>query len=250
MIASLPMYDWPELQSANDRLWEKLQEKFRAGGINAPENLSRDNGDESHWLLPDLIFGQTCGYPFATMLKGKVQYLATPVYGVEGCAGSCYSSAIITQRDSGFEKHEMRARSFAYNSAMSWSGYRTMMLEYGPLEDYFGMMVESGGHRQSAKIVAERNADIAAIDSVCWHLLQRYEPGTAQRLKVIGWTKPKPALPFITSMHTRQPTIGRLRLALAEVLAGVQNSEIGDQLALKGCEILDADIYLPLGEVH
>jgi ABC-type phosphate/phosphonate transport system substrate-binding protein len=249
MIASLPMYDWPELQSVNDALWDKLRDRFYACGINVPEKLSHSNDDGSHWLLPELIFGQTCGYPFSTMLKGKVRYLATPVYGVEGCSKANYSSAIIAHKDSAHRKDKLRGKSFAYNSTMSWSGYRTMMLEYGRLDDYFATMIVSGGHRQSANIVAAGTADIAAIDAVCWHFLQRHEPGTADNLKVIGWSGPKPALPFITSILTPPTTIDKLRLALGDVLAATQNAEICESLALNGCEILDPDIYSPLGDV-
>ena len=44
MIASLAMYDWPELHQANDALWAKLRDAIIARGGDAPAELSRDLG--------------------------------------------------------------------------------------------------------------------------------------------------------------------------------------------------------------
>ena len=253
MIAWLPMYDWPELRQDTDHFWELLRDRLRAGGINAPQSLTHnadlDGSDDAHWLAPDLLFGQTCGYPFSTQLKGKVNYLATPVYDVVGCQGPYYSSAIIAHKDSGLKSGDLRAKSFAYNSTHSWSGYRTMVLEVGKLADFFSRMVMSGGHRQTAIIVAEGKADIGALDAVCWHLLQQHEPQTAGKLEVVGWTKLQPALPFITANGRGEENSDQLRRALSEVLKDPQNRQICDRLALKDCQVLDPEIYSPMAKV-
>ena len=34
--AALPMYDWPELTDATDRLWAALRDGLRAEGVAAP----------------------------------------------------------------------------------------------------------------------------------------------------------------------------------------------------------------------
>ena len=41
-VASLPMYDWPEVQWAHDALWAALAMRLRAHGIEAPDRLDRD----------------------------------------------------------------------------------------------------------------------------------------------------------------------------------------------------------------
>ncbi len=249
MIASLPMYDWLELQSSYDLFWDLLCENLKAKGIDAPQKLSRTAKEDDHWLSPDLLLGQTCGYPYSTQLKGKVRYLATPVYHVEGCADGYYSSAIIVHKDSDLTPGNLRGSKLAYNSLMSWSGYRIMIREYGRLEGYFSELVESGGHRNSARMVADGKADITALDAVCWHLLQQYEPDTAENLKAITWSGMYPALPFITSLQTSDEIADNLIAGLREVIASTEYQEVGKILALKGCEILDRDVYSDLSRV-
>ncbi len=249
MIVSLPMYDWPELRSSHDLFWDLLCENLKTKGIDEPQKLSRAVKEDSYWLSPDLLFGQTCGYPFSTLLKGKARYLATPVYGVAGCARGYYSSAIIAHKDSNIEPGNMSGSRFACNSLMSWSGYRTMIREYGRLEDYFSEIAESGGHRNSARLVADGKADIAALDAVCWHLLQHHEPDTAESLKVVSWSGMHPALPFITSLQTSTEIADNLITGLKEVIASAEYKEVGKVLTLEGCEILDPDSYLGLSRV-
>ncbi len=247
MIAALPMYDWPELREAHDNFWQALWKNLSVQGINAPLDLTRNDDDHHHWLSPKLLLGQTCGYPFSTTLKGKVRYLATPQYDVEGCEGSNYSSAIIVRKDSGIEMGELKAKSLAFNSTCSWSGYRTLVLQFGSLNKYFSQLHESSGHRNSARMVASSKSDVAAIDAVCWHLLQRFEPDTANNLRVLGWTKPQPALPFITSNKQPAETILALRSALNDVLSS--DDFANNLLALEGIDVLDEQAYAHMTKV-
>ncbi len=249
MIASLPMYDWPELASSTDSLWEEIATRLREKGIDAPENLTRTEDDEAHWLSPDLLLGQTCGYPFSTKLKGKVTYLATPEYAVEGCNGANYSSAIIARESNDISLDTMSGKRFAYNSTSSLSGYRCVRAMVGELREYFGEMSESGGHRQSARMVVSCVADVAALDAVCWHMLQKFEPVTAANLKVIGWTKSYPALPFITSLDTDSETVGVLHQVLKDVLSNQKEMTGFQQLAINGCKILDIAEYDQLAKL-
>jgi len=239
MIASLPMYDWPELATAHDAFWQELGDRLRKSGIQAPVNLSRDGGDESYWLDPDLLLGQTCGYPFSTILKDKVHYVGTPVYDVEGCSGPNYSSAIVVRTNADLTLDNWQQGRFVFNSQMSLSGYRAVRAMVGEPESFFTCVAQSGGHRISARRVAKGDGDIAALDAVCWHLLQEHEPATASLLKVIGWTKLRPGLPLITSLETLPETIVILRKVLQEVVAP-------RKLSIDRFQILDGFDYAQL----
>ena len=63
MIAALPMYDRPETQDATDRFWALIRDRLRAGGIPAPDHLTRDRDPWDIWTDPDLVLAQTCGLP-------------------------------------------------------------------------------------------------------------------------------------------------------------------------------------------
>ena len=55
MIASLPMYDWPEVRAANDRLWSAIADGLTARGIDAPARLNRDGELWDQWEAPELL---------------------------------------------------------------------------------------------------------------------------------------------------------------------------------------------------
>ena len=75
MIAALQMYDWPEVREATDLWWAGIARHL---GIDVP--LSRPADFTAPWRRDDLLFGQTCGYPFTHALKGQVKLVATPHY--------------------------------------------------------------------------------------------------------------------------------------------------------------------------
>ena len=98
-VAALPMYDFPSTASALDRIWAAMRERLRARGIAAPERLTRDRSAEATWDDPNLLFGQTCGYPLMKGLQDKVALIATPVYRFDGCVGASHCSFIVVRAD-------------------------------------------------------------------------------------------------------------------------------------------------------
>ena len=73
MIATLPMYDWPEVREATDDFWAAM-----ARCLGSDVRLSRPEDFAAAWTREDLLFSQTCGYPFTHALKDKVSLVATP----------------------------------------------------------------------------------------------------------------------------------------------------------------------------
>jgi hypothetical protein len=77
-VAALPMYDLPELQAANDALWEGLRVRLAASGTPAPLSLDRELPLDVLWRHPRLLLAQTCGDPLGKSLQGVVKLIATP----------------------------------------------------------------------------------------------------------------------------------------------------------------------------
>ena len=94
-IAALPMYDLPEIASANDALWAGIAASLSAQGIEAPEKLVRDVDLPALWLSPNLLFAQTCGYPYVKDLRDSVTLIATPEYAFAGCEGAQHRSFVV-----------------------------------------------------------------------------------------------------------------------------------------------------------
>lgn len=193
-IASLPMYDWPEVAAATDALWACLLDAMRARGLAAPGTLARDG---AHWRDPELALGQTCALPYIQDLHRIVTLVGAVDYGLDGCPPGFYRSALVVRADDArAAPAEFATARFAFNGADSQSGWGALRAALGPRAPGDGL--ETGAHRASIRAVATGDADIAAIDAVSWRLALAWEPAAA-RLRVIGWTEPTPGLPLITA---------------------------------------------------
>ena len=254
MIAALPMYDWPEIHSATDSLWGALATALRDRGIAAPSALDRTLDMTTIWSHPDLLFAQTCGYPLMTGLCGNAQLVATPCYRVSGCDGPFYSSWLIARR-SGPLAHPIDAigRPVAVNSHHSQSGYsalRAVMAEHYRGEALFSKVIVTGGHRQSLAAVAAGEADLCAVDAVCWALAQRHDTDQAAGLKIVGQSPSVPGLPYITGADQNAATVAALRDALAAILCDPGLAETRDALFLDDVQVLPRTAYASILEME
>ncbi|WP_245450828.1 phosphate/phosphite/phosphonate ABC transporter substrate-binding protein [Borborobacter arsenicus] len=125
-VAALPMYDWPERRHEIDAEWAEIRGRLRSAGIDAPQHLTRRNGDlpavpggirdgdgnviapdpatlpqdrldlPALWRHPGLLLAQTCWGPMELGLSRHVQVIGQPDYsGFEGGQGESYSSVIL-----------------------------------------------------------------------------------------------------------------------------------------------------------
>ena len=192
-LASLPMYDWPQLRAETDAFWDALSANLRKAGLDAPEALDRDTPSAALWSDPDLLLSQTCGLPYVAGAARMTRLICTPTYEADGCGAGKYSSVVITRPDGPEAPRNAR---FAANGPDSLSGWIAPLAHLG--EGAIGEVIWTGAHRASMMAVLEGRADVAALDAVVWDIAKRFEP-VARVLKVIGWTDPLPALPFVPS---------------------------------------------------
>jgi ABC-type phosphate/phosphonate transport system substrate-binding protein len=241
MIASLGMYDFGAAQAANDRLWALIRDALRRRDIEAPEALTR--GEHAYWQAwqsSDLILSQTCGYPFRARLHDTVTYVGTPDYGVEGCAPGHYRSVFVARADDPRDTvAAFDGAAFAYNEALSQSGWAAPQTHAAKLGLRLPPSVQTGAHRLSAEAVADGRAEIAALDAVTFALMQDADP-VARKLKVVGMTDPTPGLPFITA-RDRDPL--PIFEAVGEAIAALGRDDRA-VLRLQGFVRIPTDAYL------
>jgi len=217
MIASLPMYDRPETRAATDQLWQLVRAELHGG----PETLSRDTDLWADWQSPDLVLSQTCGMPYRTRLRGRVSLVGTPDFALKGCPPGYYRSILVVRRDAQGDKlADFAAQRFAYNEALSQSGWAAPVSYAQARGLRFSRLVHTGGHAASARAVAQGRADIAALDAQSWRLMQRHD-AFAERLRALCATWPTPGLPCITAI-TRDPT--PIRSALRRAIAALDDA--------------------------
>lgn len=246
MIASLPMYDWPEVTPHTNRLWSAISQELNAVGVNAPDELTRPVSDPwAGWYDPDLLLSQTCGLPYSARLVGKTTLLGAPDFDLGDVGPGDYFSMIIVPTDSNAKTlDDLKGRRFAFNMRESQSGWAALAALID-IPAHFGDLVQSGAHRASVQAVAEGRADAAAIDAVSWALALRHDPA-AQKVRILTRTPPTPGLPYITSLTNggaRATMVSAIQRAIASLPADTR-----DALLLKGfVEKTEAD-YAPLAK--
>jgi ABC-type phosphate/phosphonate transport system substrate-binding protein len=247
MIATLPMYEWPEAREATDAWWAGLARHLRGEGFEAPDRLTRTSDPGAQWRRPDLLVSQTCGFPLMHDFRDRLEVLATPVYDVEGCSGASYSSLIVAPADGGVSRLEdLAGATAAYNAADSLSGHLALKCVFAPLHKdgrFFGRLVESGSHRASMQLVCDAEADVAAIDCVSFALARRHLPELAAGLAVIARGPAAPALPYVTAAGRPAEEIARLKHALAAAAADPALAGARSALFIAGLEFLPPDAY-------
>lgn len=251
LVASLMMYDRPDVvQRANDALWIALRDRLRALDLGAPDTLDRSDRHDSYWLRSDLVFGQTCGFPYVTELKGRVRLVATPVFRYLGGEGARRASFIVVREDDPARSiADLAGKRVAINDWLSNSGMnllRIAVASHARNGRFFSDVIVTGGHPMSIAAIREGRADTAAVDSITWGMHERHAPESLAGVRILGETPMGPGLPYITRLAITDSEIAAMREALAEVIADPANSEVTDTLGLTGIEIFSDTEYAEL----
>jgi len=249
MQAAYPMYNQAETQPWVNQWWQALATQLESMGIDAPTQLTQPDDYYQHWLSPELLISQTCGYPLTHDLAGKVQYLITPCYDTPHNQDAYYCSLVLVQENSTVQTFaDLKGASYAYNSLDSQSGYNCLyplLAKQGTdkHQDYFGNMLASGGHRQSIAMVQSGQAETCAIDSITYALLAKHMPAAVAGLRLVMTTPLVPGLPFITSLATDQQTADKLRQAITQVQQDPAMQACLQQLLIKDWKVLELAEY-------
>ena len=245
-LASLPMY--LANRPAVAALWALLHHKLSDAGLQRlPHDLTWPDDYHAHWLEPDLLLSQTCGYPFTDDLAGKVQLLGAFAYDAPQCSGIACRSALVARAEHGHLGLEgFRGLRAAFNAANSQSGYNAFRALVAPLAvngRFFASALETGGHGASVAAVREGRADLAAIDCVTYAALVRYTPQATQGLCIVATTEAYPGLPLITAKGTSAAEIALLQNALRGLLTSAEAAPTLQALNIVGFEVPQASIY-------
>ncbi len=242
MIASLMMYQRPELNDAHKAFWTAIRSQLKQVSIDSPPTLSQHTNEFDVWQHPELVLSQTCGMPYRCWLHDKVTLAGTPDYGIEGCdAGYYHSVIVVNKNDSRSAAEEFKTAVFAYNQIFSQSGFAAAYEYFKQFDFWFTQLYQTGSHRLSALSVANGTSDIAAIDAMTWKLLCRYESWTSE-LQIFAKTCATPGLPLITS----QKHDGKLVYqSVASALMQISDTH-REQLGIKALVAIEKEHYLAI----
>lgn len=247
-IVSLPMYDLAEAAAATDAWWQAIARAMRREGVaDVPDRLLRGSDYMAPWARPDLLFSQSCGYPFTHKYRDLLAYVATPCYAAEGCEGANYRSFVVVRSDDPAQTlADLRGRRCAINGTHSHSGYNILRAMLAPLArgaPFFSEVKTTGSHATGMKLVIEGAADVAAVDGVSLALAARYRPKMRAALRTIAQSPLAPGLPYVTARGTAPDVVSRLRQGLLSALQDPAAKEAREQLLIKDIEVLKDSAY-------
>ncbi len=254
-IASLPMYDWPQLRYQTDQWWQVLAQNFVTEGLaQVPEALNRHQDPYADWHHPQLLMSQTCGYPLRHELSNILKVIAVPCYRAEGCEGPYYSSMVVARKDDRcLSLSDFAGRCAAYNGEDSQSGYSSLRAVIAPLAHqtgFFSQTIKTGAHLKSLAAVVDKRADICAIDCVGWGLAKRLFPELVAALCVICQTPLAPSLPYVTIKSRSSKDLQSLRRGVLKSVEDKKHKDLRAHLLIDGFEILPLSAYERIDEIE
>jgi ABC-type phosphate/phosphonate transport system substrate-binding protein len=221
-LVSLPMYNLPEMRSANAAFWAALASLLREAGLDAPSELAFDRPPVPASIPPETLFSQTCGYPLETIFRGQAIRLGTPCYAAEGCDGPTHCGVFVVPKSSPARRlADLAGTTFLLNSRHSNSGMnlpRRALAEIAGGKPFFGAVIETGSQPGNLDRIARGEGDATAVDCVTYHFWRRYRPEAAAHTTVLARTPPSPAIPFVTAAATPPATVAILREALRRLM--------------------------------
>lgn len=242
LVASLQMYTTPVLAPAVETWWTGLAAHLRTRGFqDVPEQLITPADIHSVWHRDDMLFSQTCGGPLIQELGTEVRVVGTPIYDAALFEGINYRSAIIAAPDAPeVSLADFKGRRIAINGRESYSGYlaprATLAGVAIPGQPFFSEVIVSGAHLESLRMVADGEADCAAIDCVTLAIAARDEPDLFRRVKSIATTEAVPGLPYVTRGAASDEELARIREAVATAFADHALADARSQLLLAGLQ--------------
>ena len=224
MIASLPMYDLPEIVTHTDALWEEIARQLTHRGVaSAPSTLKRPSGPlHDHWLDPRLLLSHTCGFPLLRVLTDAQHVLGSFVVASGSPARlGWYRSVVVCRADdarapngvAGFDGAPV-----AVNDAGSLSGWVSLGVALADAGIRPGPITFTGAHAVSVEAVRSGSADLASIDAHSFSLFSAHRPSAVEGLRVIGHGPEVAMTPLITA-HSE--LVGVLREAVAAAVKAI-----------------------------
>lgn len=254
-VASMPMYDLPELSGALDSLWTGMVRHLKREGLSeAPDHIEHGNNLADLWNDTDLWFSQCCGYDIVRRYADKLRPVATPHYGAPECEGSDYASNIVVAEEcTADDVLDMFGAVCVVNGYESHSGCNALKALVAPKNldgRFFAGVKVSGSHAASLEMIQRGDADVAAIDCVTYALLESYRPAALAGLRKLGRTYRAPAIPYVTRWDDDDDRVERLCAAIFSAFADPHLTTTRQALYLKNIETLSASSYHRISEIE
>lgn len=184
-----------------------------------------DAGEVHGAFLCGLLYAKKSAFlePLAAPIMRGARYHDKPIY----------FSDVIVRADSRFHTFDdLRGATFVFNDPDSFSGLAIVRDHLARMKEsnFFGRVIESGGHLRSMQMVVDGEADTAAIDSTVLDMEMQVRPKLENRIRVVESLGPNPIPPIAIVKSATSEVKGELRAALTTM----DQNEIGRAILSKG----------------
>ena len=228
------MYDLAEVVGHTNALWSAIGSRIDG----APKWLSRPSSTpEMHalWKHPELVLGQTCGWPLVTELwplvtSGALNVVGTFWYHVSSDPG--YYNAQHVYPNPMRDVYSPRSAVNSYDSLSGWVSHA-----YRNTEAITSVLL-TGSHVETLRAIQSNTADMGTIDAVTYDLLRRHRPEAVTGILVSEGDLRVPCLPLITTRPVEE-----IREAIVDAIAQPELATDLDALAIYEFVPMDASHY-------
>jgi ABC-type phosphate/phosphonate transport system substrate-binding protein len=239
------MYPFASVDWAWDELWAAVHERVPW----TPKALTRSGDVHARWDDPDCIITQICGWPFVADHREDMQLIGTCSLDLpEAAPNGRYHSVLLSPHDRPLDELVDPCCHAAVNSDDSLSGWHSLRAATtGAGRRWPGTVTFTAAHRESVRVLARGDADIASIDSWTLAFIADETPELLAGLHRVGLgpTIPTPALTARTSLG--DAAARELRLAFDDALSDGATAAARTALHITGFTQLDLDDYLAIG---
>ena len=129
---------------------------------------------------------------------------------------TCYCDLVVHQDSTANGLDDLQGMRFGYNDSSSLSGWLGLAAELERRntrpEDFFGTLIQTGGHKGSLAALREKSIDVASIDSN----VLRTHPSDLEGLKIVASVGPWPSQPVVVRTTLDAALKARIRAALLQ----------------------------------
>lgn len=159
-----------------------------------------------------------------------------------------YYSYIITNIDSPVKSfEELKGKTFVFTEPMSNTGKLVptyMLAKMGQTPDsFFGKYVFSGAHDASIKMVAQKIADGAAVDSLIWDYVNQVNPEYTSQTKIIEKSPPYGIPPVVVLKNLDPGLKDRLRNVFLKAHLDADGRRVLEDMKIEKFVTIDDNAY-------
>lgn len=256
-IVDFPWYDFENVEPHLNKFWSVFRQKLLDAGFEEhllPKNPCREIHFSEQWSAPNLLISQACGFDVVTTYKDQLQIIAAPSYTIDGLKKGNYFSYLVTSEDSpALDLSYFMGKKLAINSHHSHSGmniFRCVLKSEMENFNFAENLIISGAHIRSLQLIKQKKADLAAIDGVTYHLLEKHDPEKLKGTKVIRKTPAVTSCPYITRKNIPEHELNLIKHALFETFADPLLAPTLQNLLLEGVSEVSLADYKSIEQMN